>query len=50
MYESAVREREFVMKRVEKVTVKGVLENLPGFLLKNPNYNPAQALDHLEGI
>jgi len=50
MYASAVKEREFVMDRVGKVTVKGVLEILPGFLLKNRNYNPVQALDFLEEI
>ena len=48
MYESAVKEREYIRERVEKVSVKGVLEILPGFLLKKPNYNPVQAIDYLE--
>ena len=44
------KEREFTMRRLDRITVKGVLEILPGFLLKKPNYHPVQAIDYLEDM
>jgi hypothetical protein len=38
------------MRRLDRITVKGVLEILPGFLLKKPNYHPVQAIGYLEDM
>jgi len=42
-------ERRWIECRIQKISKKGVLENLPGFLEKFPNYHPVQAIDKLDG-
>lgn len=49
VFRSVEMEKEYIGRRLQLVSKKSVLENLPGFLQKFPNYHPVQAIDELDG-